>query len=160
TSRAITLNSGGGVIETTGAGLVTLAGNIAGSIVASGTVNAAYGLTIAAAGPILISGTMTQPGGLTINSGTVTLSADNSISNSSTDLRCGINLNGGTLAVSSDTNLGHTGGGLNPVAFAGGTLLWNNGTVAQSFGRGVNLNSGGGTILTTTGAANVSMTLG
>jgi fibronectin-binding autotransporter adhesin len=88
-TRSLTLNAGGGTIDTNGFNT-----EISQAITGSGP------LIKVGAGTLTLSGTNTYAGGTTISGGTVNIGADDALGN----VTSGITLNGGTLQTTSDIN--------------------------------------------------------
>ncbi|WP_296347944.1 autotransporter-associated beta strand repeat-containing protein [Reyranella sp.] len=89
-TRTLTLDAGGGAIDTNGFNTT-----ISQAITGSGP------LTKTGAGTLTLSGTNTYVGGTTISGGTVSIGADDALGN----VTSGITLNGGTLQTTSDINM-------------------------------------------------------
>lgn len=172
TTRAITLNAGGGTFQTdadlsaagaiggtgsltkTGGGTLTLSGNnnYGSTTISAGTLQVGNGGTSGSLG----TGAATNNASLVFNrsdditaandiggTGTLTQAGSSTVTLSGTNTYTGgTNLDAGTLSVSADNNLGDATGAL---TFNGGALQT---TAAFSTARTITLNAGGGTIQT------------
>ena len=104
TAKAITLNSGGGVISMT---------NASGTITLTGTISGGGGLTSGGSDLILTPGSATTIGTLTVNSGRLFLSSANAIANSAV-----LNINSGATL-----DFQYAATPLNTMTFASGACL-------------------------------------
>lgn len=132
-STSSILNLNGGTLLSTAASLTLSASRNATISAGGGTFQIGASNILNYAGTISGAGVLTKTG-----TGTLTLSGTNTYTGN-------INLNGGTLSISTDANLGNTSSVLN---FNGGTLLSTAATLTLSSARNINLSSSGGTIQT------------
>jgi fibronectin-binding autotransporter adhesin len=132
-SRAVTLNSGGGTLETVSSV----------NLILDGVVDGAGRLTKTGAGTLFLGRGNTYQGGTTISSGVLSVSADDRLGNASGDLTFA----GGTLrttltfATSRATTLDSGGGTFDTATF---TTLTHDGVIS---GAGSLTKSGGGTLV-------------